>query len=311
MRGLVPGLPSPHPLGAALPAVYATAAGDGAGTSPAAAPYGTYTVTIGAAEFAAAPDLPGEARGGLAGTWVLALHEPAERTPSAVALSFFRDGRPYTTGILRVARDGVVVTTASCGSVEGSYAWRFDGDSLAFTSVEDVCASRRVLLTAARWRLRSLVLRLMTAFDEELAPILCTLDNLEAYVDPRLAPTDFVDWLSGWIGLSPTQRWPLERRRRRIERAVPLATSWATADAIKEVVAIFAGIGPADVEVTENGAVAVSPTAGAELPGSPEPRLTVRVKVPDAAQIELAQLERVVTGAKPAHMVHELEVVTA
>ena len=44
--------------------------------------------------------------------------------------------------------------------------------------------------------------RFLSAFDDALAPILCTLDNIDAYFDPRLAPEDFLDWLGGWVGLS-------------------------------------------------------------------------------------------------------------
>src|SRR5262249_33790086 len=35
--------------------------------------------------------------------------------------------------------------------------------------------------------------RMMTAFDEVLAPLFTTLDCLDSYLDPRLAPDDFVD----------------------------------------------------------------------------------------------------------------------
>jgi phage tail-like protein len=310
VRGLVPGLRSPHPLGPSLPAAYFDGARGDDGFAPPPVPFGTYTASIADDELAGAPeDVSGDARRQLTGVWVLDLREDEDRRPDTMALSLFRDGQRHTTGTASFSGDRVTFRTASCGSAEGTYRWRFDGDALTLAEPEDSCGSRRFLLTAQRWELRNLAMRLMAAFDEALAPIFCTLDNLDAYVDPRLTPTDFVDWLSGWIGLTPTQTWPLRRRRDRIARAVKLARSWGTAEGIKEVVAVFAGVEPENVEVEENGAVAVSPTAGGTVPGSPLPQLKVRVRAPDPSQIDLAQLKRVVTGAKPADMLDEVEVV--
>ncbi|MGH9269114.1 MAG: phage tail protein, partial [Acidimicrobiales bacterium] len=56
--------------------------------------------------------------------------------------------------------------------------------------------------------------------DEVLAPALLALDNLEAYIDPWVAPEDFVEWLAGWVGLVLDENWPLERRRAVIASAV-------------------------------------------------------------------------------------------
>ncbi|HYM50051.1 MAG TPA: phage tail protein, partial [Candidatus Limnocylindrales bacterium] len=64
--------------------------------------------------------------------------------------------------------------------------------------------------------------RMMAAFDEVLAPIFSTLDNLEAYFDPWLAPEDFLDWLSAWVGLPLDETWPVERRRAFVARAYDL-----------------------------------------------------------------------------------------
>ena len=47
--------------------------------------------------------------------------------------------------------------------------------------------------------------RLLAALDEVLAPVLCTLDNLDHYLDPSLAPLDFVEWLAGWVGAACEQ----------------------------------------------------------------------------------------------------------
>src|SRR2546423_13197451 len=55
--------------------------------------------------------------------------------------------------------------------------------------------------------------RFVSAFDAALAPVLATLDNLPAYLDPWLAPEDFLEWLASWFGMALDESWSLERRR--------------------------------------------------------------------------------------------------
>ena len=44
--------------------------------------------------------------------------------------------------------------------------------------------------------------RFCGGLDGVFAPIFTTLDALEAYVDPRLTPSDFLPWMRGWVGLA-------------------------------------------------------------------------------------------------------------
>ena len=43
--------------------------------------------------------------------------------------------------------------------------------------------------------------RFTAGLDDVLAPVVATLDSLDSYVDPALAPEDFLDWLAGWVAL--------------------------------------------------------------------------------------------------------------
>ncbi len=61
--------------------------------------------------------------------------------------------------------------------------------------------------------------RMVEAFDHVLAPILCTLDNIETYFDPSLAPTDFAEWLASWVGLVLDESWPQHRQRSLVARS--------------------------------------------------------------------------------------------
>jgi phage tail-like protein len=214
-----------------------------------------------------------------------------------------------TRGTLEWSADAITVRTADCGPAEGKYRWKFDGESLSLTLVDDPCSPRNVILTTRTWQRRNFAMRFLSAFDEVLAPVFVTLDNLDAYVDVRLTPSDFVDWLSGWVDLIPNHAWPVPRRRERIARAARLVRSWGTAEGIRDYIAAFAGVDPSNVEIVENGGVAYSPTPGGELPGRPEPHLKVRVAVPDPSQVDVGLLEQNVAGAKPAHVLHEVEVV--
>ncbi|MFI1166314.1 hypothetical protein ACH4UM_22600 [Streptomyces sp. NPDC020801] len=42
--------------------------------------------------------------------------------------------------------------------------------------------------------------RFVAGFDDTLAPLIETLDSLEAYFGPRTAPADFLAWILGWTG---------------------------------------------------------------------------------------------------------------
>lgn len=146
----------------------------------------------------------------------------------------------------------------------------------------------------------------VSAFDDALAPVLCALDNLEAYLDPWLAPADFVEWLAGWVGLALDETWPLERQRALVATAAQLFRWRGTARGVAGEVALYTGSEP---EVVESGGANWSPTPGGPMPGSAERRLRVRVRVPDPAAVDRTRLDRIVAAAKPADVAHEVEVV--
>lgn len=151
--------------------------------------------------------------------------------------------------------------------------------------------------------------RFTGALDVVLAPVLATLDSSDAYVDPRLAPLDFVEWLADWVGVELDASWPEERQRALVARAADLFAWRGTVRGVAEAVAIYTGVVP---EILETGATAWTgtPPPTGELPGSPAGQLVVRVRVaPGAAEsIDLGRLDRLVEAAKPAHIAHRVEV---
>ena len=150
--------------------------------------------------------------------------------------------------------------------------------------------------------------RFIGAFDEVVAPVFASLDALEAYLDPLLAPEDFLEWLAGWVGVALDQTWPIERGRAFVASAVELFRLRGTATGLAAHVAILSG---GEVEIVESGAAAWSSQADAALPGQAAPELLVRIKVADPAALDATRLDALIAAAKPAHVPHRVEVVKA
>lgn len=148
-------------------------------------------------------------------------------------------------------------------------------------------------------------MRWTAGLDDILAPIISTLDCLEAYIDPLVAPTDFLEWLASWVGITLDPKWPLDRSRRAVTQAVELYRMRGTVAGLRAYVEVLTG---GEVEVADNGGAAWSTTPGADLPGEDTPRLAVRIRVDDPDSVSTSLLDALVTAAKPAHVIHRLEV---
>ncbi len=147
---------------------------------------------------------------------------------------------------------------------------------------------------------------MMSAFDEALAPIFSTLDNLAMYFDPWLAPDDFVEWLGTWLGLTLDEGWPVERRRALVAQAHELYRVRGTAAGLKAHVELFTG---GSVEVIDTGGAVASVTAQSSFPGSPNFAVLVRVQIEDPDRVNIGRLNALVAAAKPAHVTHRIEVI--
>lgn len=147
--------------------------------------------------------------------------------------------------------------------------------------------------------------RFISALDSVLAPVLTTLDNIEAYFDADTTPEDFLAWLGSWVAASVDASWPEDRRRAFVGQAAELYRRRGTADGLRDHVQIHTG---GIVEIIENGASSWSATADGKLPGTPEPVVVVRVTVDDPDSIDTIKLNELVMSSKPAHVVHRIEV---
>jgi phage tail-like protein len=148
--------------------------------------------------------------------------------------------------------------------------------------------------------------RFMSAFDSALAPIFATLDNLTAYLDPWLAPPDFLEWLGSWFGLVLDEAWSVDRRRAVLANAFEFYRMRGTVKGLKAQVETLTG---GTAEIIDTGGVATSTKAGEALPGSPNFALMVRVVVDDPSTINASRLDALVAAAKPAYVTHKVQVV--
>ena len=149
---------------------------------------------------------------------------------------------------------------------------------------------------------------LTAGLDLVLAPVFSTLDGLEAYVDPGTAPPDFLDWLASWVGIELDASWPEEGRRNLVANAIDLYAWQGTIRGLSRLIETYTGIVP---EIEDSGGAAWSPAPEGDLPGDDSSTLTVRLRVPSDVALDTARLERLVTAAKPAHMVLQFEVLAS
>jgi len=150
------------------------------------------------------------------------------------------------------------------------------------------------------------VQRLTGALDGVLAPVFSSLDNLNAYVDPELAPEDFLQWLGGWVGVALDESWPLERRRSLVAAATDLYRVRGTARGLAAHLRLLTG---AEVEIEETGGTAWSTAADPQPPGSPNFAMVVRLRSSQLSKADLPRLDALVAASKPAHVVHRVELV--
>ena len=148
-----------------------------------------------------------------------------------------------------------------------------------------------------------LLLRFTAAFDNALAPVYLTLDALACYVDPQLAPADFLEWLCGWVGIEPDDTWTTERRREIVAHAAAVHRWRGTVRGVAEAVRLVV---EGDVLVSDSGGSTSSAAPAGPLPGAPEPALHVRVIA--RGPVDRPRVERVISAVGAAHVPFTLEI---
>jgi phage tail-like protein len=149
--------------------------------------------------------------------------------------------------------------------------------------------------------------RMLSAFDEVLAPVVATLDNLDAYFDPALAPVDFVAWLADMLGFPLGETLPDERARRLLSRAIEIDRWRGTVRGLRLLLSVYLGMEP---EIVDSGGCSWSAVSDTPLPGDPTLSLVVRLRPPKGVDVPVPMVEALIQSAKPVHVPHRLEIVT-
>ena len=154
--------------------------------------------------------------------------------------------------------------------------------------------------------------RFTAGLDTVLAPVFATLDNLPAYLDPRVTPADFLSWLASWVGGTDDPRGPLELRREAVVRAMELHRRRGTVRGLVEALRLVLGV---HAEVTGLGGTTWSATAGSALPLATG-EVLVRVW-PDrqgrgnrGGHVDTERVRALVRESCPVHVTCRVEVLT-
>lgn len=139
------------------------------------------------------------------------------------------------------------------------------------------------------------------ALDDVLAPLLCTLDNLPAYLDPALAPDDFVALLAAWVGADAEAG----AGRDAVAGAVGTHAVRGTCAGLAEEIRLAFGV---TAEVDDGVRAVASTTALTPLPAGGTPHLAVRVRTADPAAFDTRALMSLVARNRPAHVPFTVEV---
>ncbi|MCR6487831.1 phage tail protein I [Amycolatopsis sp. OK19-0408] len=150
----------------------------------------------------------------------------------------------------------------------------------------------------------AVVMLLADALDQVLAPVFAVLDCLPGYLDPALAPDDFLAWLAGWVGTELDPAWPAARRRAVVAAAAGLHRVRGTVAGLRAHLETATG---GRVEITDSGGTAWSPTPT----GPAEERAPELTVVVTGGSLDAAAVDALVAAAKPAHVRHHVEVTDA
>lgn len=149
----------------------------------------------------------------------------------------------------------------------------------------------------------------VSAFDDVLAPVLQTLDCVDAYLDPDLTPPDFLPWLAGWVGLAIDENWTEEQTRRLVRSATELFSWQGTVHGVHALVTAWTGLAPDAMEIFDSGASTWSGLPWAEPPGDPEPEVVVRLHITREEEPDVVRLRRFVERLSPAEVRVRIELV--
>lgn len=124
-------------------------------------------------------------------------------------------------------------------------------------------------------------------------------------------PSEFLEWLAGWVALTLRDDWSEQERRRLLAEIVPSYRRRGTPEGLKQVLAAFTGVHISAVTLLETPfAVGVTSVVGRDVAlGGGQPHyFIVRVQLPGASDVERKRkaLRTIIDQEKPAHTCYDL-----
>jgi phage tail-like protein len=156
--------------------------------------------------------------------------------------------------------------------------------------------------------------RFLRIFESVLAPVDQQIDGLERYLDPDLAPEQFLPWLASWLSVTVDDRWPRPRQVALI-RAAPDLHRWrGTRRGLIEHLRLYLDVTP-EIEETAGG-LRLGPSTQLGLrtvlgESGPRHHFVVTLRVPDPAAIDYTAVAALIDAQKPAHCTYSLVILPA
>jgi phage tail-like protein len=150
-------------------------------------------------------------------------------------------------------------------------------------------------------------MRLVSAFEAVLDPLVATLDNLAEHFEAAYAPRDVLELLADWLALERDELRSGEDRRRIVQRAPELMRLRGTYAGLALALELaFPGV---PFRIEDAGGVSWSLDPDAAWTEAP-PSFVIYCDMP-LPETKLATVARLVDQAKPTHVAYRLRVRSA
>lgn len=156
--------------------------------------------------------------------------------------------------------------------------------------------------------------RFLLIFQSILDPIEQRIDASDYYLDPTITPPDFLPRLAQWLGVTLGPDMSLPSQRELVRRAGELHRWRGTLWALREEIALRAGVRPLIVEnfgglrLGHDAAMGINTTLGKQCDG----RIFVTLVLPGGAGPEQdGRFESLVRALKPPYASHSVRTVAA
>jgi phage tail-like protein len=169
-------------------------------------------------------------------------------------------------------------------------------------AVPDLVSSRPLIeLLPALYHEDGFAQRWLAALDTVIAPIETTLDCFTSYLDPAIAPEDFLAWTGTWLGAILDDDMTIEQRRALVGEVVEIYGLRGTAAGISRLVELSL---PVTCEVIEGGGATASTVPGSALPGTQSAAFIVEIRTRTGSLSDHQQRRAVllVEATRPAHL---------